>query len=247
MRSPSRDDARARALIELSRAVDILGGHSMSDAVRGQFERYLDLLLLWNKAQRLTGFDSAADMIRGLFIDSLLFLPLLPARPIRMVDIGAGAGFPGVPLAIVDRGITVTLVEARRKRVSFLRSVQRELGLASAIQIAEGRAEQQLCDELTRSGLFDVAVARAAGPVDELVATALRYLKPGGRFIAAGPPPSALSDRPRTGGLCKSHVQDYESLGLRRAFWIATKPDPHLSTTEYRFTWNSGGDPEELS
>ena len=75
----------------------------------------------------MTALESPAEIVRGLFLDSLLFLRLLPARPISLVDIGAGSGIPGLPLRLVDDRITLTLVESKRKRISFLLAVCREL------------------------------------------------------------------------------------------------------------------------
>jgi 16S rRNA (guanine527-N7)-methyltransferase len=180
------------------------------------------LLLLWNRAQNLTGFESPPEIVRGLFEDSLLFLPLLEERPIRVVDIGAGAGIPGMPLRIIDEGIEVTLIESRRKRVSFLRTVRRELGLEKSVVIEEGRAETLVSEVVRRDGEFDVAVARAVGNLEQMVPTALRYLKPGGVFIVSAPPPARLADLG-----AESHgewrILDYPGLGLKRGFFVAQR------------------------
>ena len=70
---------------------------------------------------RHVGLDKPVDIVRVLFIDSLFFLPLLPERPIRLVDIGAGAGIPGVPLHLVDPAIELTLMESRESACPFSR------------------------------------------------------------------------------------------------------------------------------
>jgi 16S rRNA (guanine527-N7)-methyltransferase len=120
-------------------------------------------------------------------IDSLLFLALLPARPLALVDIGAGAGIPGVPLRLADPALRVTLIEARRKRVSFLLAVQRELGLGD-LMVQEGRAEALVEHEPDLAAAFDVVVARSVGPAAALLPLARKYLKAGGLFIVSGPP-----------------------------------------------------------
>ena len=171
----------------------MLSGRPINTKVKGQFSLYLDLLLLWNRAQNLTGFESPPEVVRGLFEDSLLFLPLLPDRPLRVVDIGAGAGIPGMPLRIIDEGIKVTLIESKRKRVSFLKTVRRELGLEDSVAIVEGRAEALVSEVVRRDGEFDVAVARAVGHLEDVIPTALQYLKPGGLFIVSAPPPARLA------------------------------------------------------
>jgi 16S rRNA (guanine527-N7)-methyltransferase len=135
----------------------------------------------------MTALDSAAAVVHDLFIDSLLFLALLPPRPLALVDIGAGAGIPGLPLRLADPGITVTLVEARRKRVSFLLAAQRELDLGN-VAVKEARAEQLLEQEPGLTGVFDVVVARSVGPAEALLPLACKYLKAGGLFVASGPP-----------------------------------------------------------
>jgi 16S rRNA (guanine527-N7)-methyltransferase len=135
----------------------------------------------------MTALDSAGAIVRDLFIDALLFLPLLPPRPLKVVDIGAGAGIPGLPLSLADPGIAVTLVEARRKRVSFLLATQRELDLHH-VAVKEGRAEALLQAQPELVDAFDVVVARSVGPAVELLPLALKYLKAGGLFLVTGPP-----------------------------------------------------------
>jgi 16S rRNA (guanine527-N7)-methyltransferase len=215
--------ARQSALDHLAHMARVLSGRPIDTKARGQVSQYLDLLLLWNRAQNLTGFESPPEIVRGLFEDSLLFLPLLPDRPLRMVDIGAGAGIPGLPLRIIDEGIEVTLIESKRKRVSFLKTVRRELGLEKSVIIEEGRAEALVSAVIRRDGEFDVAVARAVGNLEEVVPMALQYLKPGGVFIVSAPPPARLA------GLgAESHgewrILDYPDLGLKRGFFVAQRP-----------------------
>ena len=215
--------ARQSALDHLAHTVRVLSGRPIDAKARGQFSQYLDLLLLWNRAQNLTGFESAPEIVRGLFEDSLLFLPLLPDRPLRVVDIGAGAGIPGMPLRIVDDGIEVTLIESKRKRVSFLKTLRRELGLDQSVVIEEGRAETVVSEVVRRDGGFDVAVARAVGNLEQVLPTAFQFLKPGGVFIVSAPPPARLADLG-----AESHgewrILDYPDLGLKRGFFVAQRP-----------------------
>src|SRR5580765_6959886 len=155
--------AQQLALEHLAHTARVLSGRPIGGEARGRFSQYLGLLLLWNRAQNLTGFESPPEIVRGLFEDSLLFLPLLPDRPLRVVDIGAGAGIPGMPLRIIDERIEVTLIESKRKRVSFLRTLRREIGLEKSVVVEEGRAEELVSEVIRREGPFDVAVARAVG------------------------------------------------------------------------------------
>ena len=215
--------ARQSALDHLAHTARVLSGRPIDAKARGQFSQYLDLLLLWNRAQNLTGFESAPEIVRGLFEDSLLFLPLLPDRPLRVVDIGAGAGIPGMPLRIIDEGIQVTLIESRRKRVSFLKAVRRELGLEESVVIEEGRAEALVSAVVRRDGEFDVALARAVGNLEQVLPTALQYLKPGGVFIVSAPPPARLAGLdPQSHGVWR--ILDYPDLAVKRGFFVAQRP-----------------------
>jgi 16S rRNA (guanine527-N7)-methyltransferase len=179
---------RAEPVDLIVAALEAITGRAPAAAERQQFRQYLDLFLHWNQTQRMTSLGSPEAIARELFADSLLFLPLLPSgRPLSVVDLGAGAGIPGLPLRLADPRIALTLVEARRKRVSFLRAACRELGLEDVI-VREGRAEDLLNREPSLAQGFDVVVARAVGSATGLLGMARKYLKPMGLFLASGPP-----------------------------------------------------------
>ncbi len=152
-----------------------------------RFERYLDLFLRWNRIHRMTALDSPSAIIRELFLDSLLFLRLLPRPPLSVVDIGAGAGIPGLPLKLAEPRIALTLVEAKRKRVSFLLAALRELEIDD-VRVEEGRAEALVDQDSRLACRFDAAVSRAVAPADQLFQVARKYLKPGGLFVSTGAP-----------------------------------------------------------
>jgi len=180
-------------LRELLVAIPGLTGRQATAEDRGRFQRYLDLFTRWNQVHRMTALRSPAEIVRGLFLDSLLFLPVLPTfRPIKVVDIGAGSGVPGLPMRIVDPEIALTLVEAKRKRISFLLAIGRELDL-SGVKVIEGRAEVLVQEDPTLAEGFDVVVARAVGPATDLFPLAMRYLRPGGTVVLAGTPGAAKS------------------------------------------------------
>jgi 16S rRNA (guanine527-N7)-methyltransferase len=164
-------------------------------------------------------------VVTGLFRDSLLFLRVLghlADRPaVRVVDIGAGAGIPGLPLRLVLPALHLTMIEARRKRVSFLRAALRELGLA-AVEVREGRAEAIAVEHPEILGEFDLGLGRGIAP-EELLGVTLPYLRAGGRLIAGGPP--TVTEVPRIPGY--SHIEwrqeRFSGLGLGRTFLIARK------------------------
>jgi 16S rRNA (guanine527-N7)-methyltransferase len=206
----------AQALGRLSRTARVLTGRPLGEESLRAFARYLDLLVAWNRAQRLTAFDSPEAMVRGLFEDSLLFLPMLPPAPLALLDIGAGAGVPGLPLRLVEPRIALTLIESRRKRVSFLRTVLRELRLGD-VTVLEGRAETIIRERQDLAGSFDAVLCRGVGSLEALLPTARSYLRRGGTFIASGPP---IGQAVRTPGAARLQVQDYPGLGTSRAFLI---------------------------
>jgi len=158
-----------------------------SPAEAEAFSRYLRLLLQWNRVQHLTSYRRPADIAEKLFLDSLLFLRWVPPGRARVLDLGAGAGIPGLPLKIVKPEITLTLVEARRRRVSFLTAVVRELAL-EGVSVLEGRAEDLVEVDPGLRGAYDAVVTRAVAPLPSILPLAMAFLRPGGRFIASGPP-----------------------------------------------------------
>ena len=151
------------------------------------FSRYLSVLIQWNRAHQLTGYRTPPEITEKLFLDSLLFLRWIEPPARKLLDLGAGAGIPGIPIKIVEPGIEVTLLEARRRRTSFLATVARELEL-EGVQVRHGRAEDLLASEPTLGGAFDVVVALAVGPLESILPLGLALLAPGGRFISSGPP-----------------------------------------------------------
>jgi 16S rRNA (guanine527-N7)-methyltransferase len=140
----------------------------------------------------MTALASPAAIVRDLFIDSLLFLKALPPRrPLSVVDIGAGAGIPGLPMRLADSRLTLCLVESKRKRVSFLRTVCRELDLTE-ITVVEGRADEATRVDPALRAAFDVAVARAVARIERLEPLAAPYLKPSGLLIVSAAPEATV-------------------------------------------------------
>src|SRR5262245_2929113 len=107
----------------LDEVLRALRGHPLTRHEREAFARYLELLMLWNRTHDLTACRTPGEVVTNLFRDSLLFLAVLPELDrIVAVDIGAGAGIPGIPLRLTLPALELTLIESRRKRVSFLRA-----------------------------------------------------------------------------------------------------------------------------
>jgi len=137
------------------------------------FQRYLELLLKWNKTYNLTSITEPQAIRRKHFEDSLAPLKCLP-KPCRLLDVGCGAGFPGIPLKIARTDLEVVLLDSIRKKVAFCQSAIRELSLEN-IQAVQGRAEEtKLAKDL---GSFDVIITRATVSINQFLEIAQHFAK----------------------------------------------------------------------
>lgn len=213
------------SLEQLFKAFPALLGRVATQAERSAFARYADLLTLWNRTHHLTALKTRAAIGRGLFLDSLLFRVLLPEGPLRILDIGAGAGIPGVPLRIVEPALELTLIESKRKPVSFLNALRRELNLGDVV-IHHGRAEHLVVETPELKGKFDFVLSRAVGLGAEAIETAMDYLRPGGYFLASGPPlVGRTPPRIPWKGQAEWKRVEFPKIGMTRGFLLATKGD----------------------
>ena len=142
--------------------------------------RYADLLVEKNKVMNLTAITEPADIAALHFLDSAALLTLADWKGKTVADIGTGAGFPGLPLRIVDPSIRLTLLDAQNKRVEFLKEVCGELGLAD-VECVHARAEEFAADH--REG-FDLGTSRAVAALPLLCELCLPLVKVGGYFAA---------------------------------------------------------------
>lgn len=149
------------------------------------------MLIKWGQVSRLVGSTEPEWIVENLLLDSFLFHRLLPPDVHSLLDFGAGAGLPGIPIKIVRPEIELTMLEGRRRRASFLSTAVRELGLSGA-RVINARAEDAL-GELRAS--FDAAVMRCAGDIERTLPLACAFVAQGGSVLASGPP----DPRPLTG------------------------------------------------
>lgn len=148
-----------------------------------RLSRYLAELDRWRRRVNLTG-DLDAEELAGHALESLLASDLV-AHSEKVVDIGSGAGFPGMPLAIGRPDLAVALVEPRGKRAAFLRHVCRELGLSN-VTVIEGRIEE------VGGQTFGIATTRAVGGLGTWVGDAA-FLRPDGALLAWTTDPAAVA------------------------------------------------------
>jgi 16S rRNA (guanine527-N7)-methyltransferase len=150
-------------------------GVELTPAGHAALARYAALLREWNERINLISRRDSTRVLTYHVIDSLAASPLLPDRS-RVCDLGAGAGLPGIPLAIVRPDLDVVLLESSRKRGLFLQAAIDGLGLGNC-RLAAGRAEALPPLDC------DIVVARLTGPVFDTITWAVRHLRAGGRVI----------------------------------------------------------------
>lgn len=144
--------------------------------------RYAGLLLERNQVMNLTAITDPADVAALHFLDSAALLKAADFRDRRLIDVGTGAGFPGLVLKLLEPTLSVTLLDSLGKRVDWLKSVCLELGLSGA-ECLHARAEEQGLVRGYREA-YDLAVSRALAPLPLLCELCLPFVKPGGRFLA---------------------------------------------------------------
>jgi 16S rRNA (guanine527-N7)-methyltransferase len=158
-------------------------GINLTDQQLEKFEAYYRELIVWNKKVNLTRITDYEDVQVKHFLDSLtIFTAIDLSESMKVIDIGTGAGLPGIPLKIVSPGIDLTLLEATAKKARFLEHLITRLGL-DGVAIANGRAEEIAHDNRYREK-FDLALARALAPLPVLVELALPFCEVGGCCIA---------------------------------------------------------------
>jgi 16S rRNA (guanine527-N7)-methyltransferase len=145
------------------------------------FAAYYGELLAWNSKINLVSVKSDRDIIIKHFIDSLTLLPYIRHNTCRVLDIGSGAGFPGIPLKIAVNSLKVFLLESSRKKSSFLKHVIRSLDLTDTVVI-HNRAEL-LMDEAYR-GFFQIVTSRATFKLPQFLRMGAFFLAPRGSLIA---------------------------------------------------------------
>jgi 16S rRNA (guanine527-N7)-methyltransferase len=144
---------------------------------------YLSLLLEWNGKMNLTAITEHRDVVLKHFADCLSLIPYVEwKKGMKVIDVGTGAGFPGIPLKIVFPDLSVTLADSLNKRILFLEECIRELNLKK-IDAVHGRAEDLGKNPAYREK-YDLAVSRAVANLSSLSEYCLPFVKKGGSFIA---------------------------------------------------------------
>ncbi|OXS76522.1 16S rRNA (guanine(527)-N(7))-methyltransferase RsmG [Domibacillus enclensis] len=158
-------------------------GIVLSEEQLAQFNRYYELLVEWNEKMNLTAITEREDVYMKHFFDSItagFYIDL--TKPLRLLDVGAGAGFPSIPLKIVFPDLNVTIIDSLNKRITFLNHLASELGLEN-VQFVHGRAEE-MGQKPEHREQYDLVTARAVARMSVLSELCLPFARTGGSFVA---------------------------------------------------------------
>lgn len=157
-------------------------GVPLTEGQAGQFMAYLALLLEWNEKMNLTAITEEREIVIKHFADSLSLAPAVKEGALSVIDVGTGAGFPGLPLKIARPEIRLTLLDSLQKRIGFLEEVTARLGLED-VSCVHSRAEDGGQNPAYREQ-FDLCVSRAVAALPVLLEYCLPFVRVGGYFVA---------------------------------------------------------------
>lgn len=164
------------AITEYSSSIKVV----LSEEQKEMFYNYMNILLEWNQKINLTTITKPEDIIIKHFIDSLTVLKYIKNEKINIIDIGTGAGFPGIPIKIANDLNNITLLDSLNKRIVFLQNVINELKLKDIVAV-HSRAEEYI--KLEKREIYDIAVSRAVANMSTLLEYLLPYVKINGICI----------------------------------------------------------------
>lgn len=168
--------------VNLLRSCSKSFGIILSDAQIDLFNRYLFELTEWNKKFNRTAIKEEKEIVLKHFIDSISVVPYFPKDASSMIDVGSGAGFPGIPIKIVLKDLAVTLLDSLEKRVKFLNHII-QCHFYENTTATHKRAEE-LAHVLEHREAYDIGISRAVAPLPVLCEYVIPFVRAGGYFIA---------------------------------------------------------------
>lgn len=157
-------------------------GINLSDIQLEKFQIYFDLLIETNKIMNLTTITEEQDVVNKHFIDSIALVNYINLNGGRVIDVGTGAGFPGIPLAIIYNDADFTLMDSLNKRIKFLDQVIKECKMDNVVTV-HSRAEDLGHNEKYREK-YDYCLSRAVANISVLLEYCIPFIKTGGKFIS---------------------------------------------------------------
>ncbi len=215
---------------------------SLSDRQFMQFDRFYELLIEWNKVMNLTGITEYKEVVLKHYIDSIIVTKYFDFSKVsRVIDVGTGAGFPGIPLKILLPDVQFDLLDSLNKRINFLNAVTQECNL-SGIKAVHARAEDYARNKENRES-YDLCVSRAVSNLSTLSEYCLPFVSVGGHFISykAGNMGDELKDAQNAIKLLGGNISEVVNITLpnsdiERTFVIIEK----IKNTSGKFPRKSG-------
>ena len=173
-----------------------------------QLLAYLALMQKWNKVHNLTAVREADEMVTLHLLDSLVILPFIDGN--TLLDVGSGAGLPGIPLAICNPNLKVTVIDSNNKKVSFMRQAKAELGINN-LEVLGGRVE-----EIAANRKFDIVISRAFSDLDLFISLTHQLCDDQGKWLAMKGvyPEAELAELKKKTGITPSKVEELKVPGL---------------------------------
>jgi len=169
---------------------------------------YLTLMQKWNKVHNLTAVRDADEMVVLHLLDSLVVLPFIDGK--ALLDVGSGAGLPGIPLAICLPDLKVTVIDSNNKKVSFMRQAKAELGIEN-LEVLGGRVE-----EIAPNHKFDMVISRAFSDLDLFISLTHQLCDAQGKWLAMKGvyPQAELAELEKNTGITASKIEELKVPGL---------------------------------
>ena len=169
---------------------------------------YLTLMQKWNKVHNLTAVRDADEMVVLHLLDSLVVLPFIDGK--ALLDVGSGAGLPGIPLAICLPDLKVTVIDSNNKKVSFMRQAKAELGIDN-LEVLGGRVE-----EIAPNRKFDIVISRAFSDLDLFISLTHQLCDAQGKWLAMKGvyPEAELAELEKNTGITASKTEELKVPGL---------------------------------
>lgn len=195
----------------------------ISEQIQQRLLDYLALMQKWNKVHNLTAVRDADEMVTLHLLDSLVVLPHIDAK--HLLDVGSGAGLPGIPLAICLPDLDVTVIDSNSKKVSFMRQAKAELGITN-LEVLDGRVE-----DIAPARKFEIIISRAFSDLSLFISLTHHLLDSQGKWLAMKGvyPEAELADLIKKTGVTASKVQVLKVPGLDAQRHLAFLPYQRVS------------------